>query len=383
MIKQCLVRLSVALKNGLWIILISIGLFALLELFIRIFFDQTTKFEVYDHNGRQSSARFEIYDHNGRKVTEKLTNAKGKYYKPKPRTTVYSKKPEFKVEYKYNDESMRDKNNYLGRIEIKEKTRILLLGDSFTLGAANSYENCWHVLLENELKDKIQIVKAGVSGFDQYKEFYYLKNLIEPYQPDVVMVGFLANDLFDNVALTENINLGNTRRNIPIQSNFSFDLHVQKFLQASLINFDVIYMKLYENTPRGAYFTRLTDQPVTVREKIAITKTLFKELQILSSAYGAKLVVVSIPQLYQVLKLNSQTQESQSSFSPREIDDVFSAFAIENGFHWIATLEYIADHYSNDAPTHFRVDGHLNKFGNALLAAKLVKTFNQEHDIIW
>ena len=80
--------------------------------------------------------------------------------------------------------------------------RILVLGNSFAYGAGNSYEQSWPTLVERQLQrdgHPVEIVKAGVPGYDTRTEALFLERIFAEYQPDLVLLTFLPNDLFTNV----------------------------------------------------------------------------------------------------------------------------------------------------------------------------------------
>ena len=103
--------------------------------------------------------------------------------------------------YTYNSRGFRDEEHSL------EKPagvyRIVALGDSFTHGTGADYEETYLVKLEralNELtggKPKVEIIKMGVSGYWTAPERLMLEHYGLAYSPDLVIVGFLQNDIID------------------------------------------------------------------------------------------------------------------------------------------------------------------------------------------
>lgn len=80
--------------------------------------------------------------------------------------------------------------------------RVLALGDSHTQGYEVRQESTFSAVLERYLgahSVKAQVLNAGVSGFSTAEELAYLENEGYKYQPDVVVVGFYANDYEDNL----------------------------------------------------------------------------------------------------------------------------------------------------------------------------------------
>src|SRR6185436_6506935 len=81
-------------------------------------------------------------------------------------------------------------------------TRVLSLGDSHTQGYEVRQEATFSAVLERYLDAhsvRAQVLNAGVSGFSTAEELAYLVGEGYKYKPDVVVVGFYANDFQDNL----------------------------------------------------------------------------------------------------------------------------------------------------------------------------------------
>ena len=80
--------------------------------------------------------------------------------------------------------------------------RVLSLGDSHTQGYEVRQDATFSAVLERYLGShsvKAQVLNAGVSGFSTAEELDYLVGEGYKYKPDVVVVGFYANDFDDNL----------------------------------------------------------------------------------------------------------------------------------------------------------------------------------------
>jgi lysophospholipase L1-like esterase len=80
--------------------------------------------------------------------------------------------------------------------------RVLALGDSHTQGYEVRQEHTYSAALERYLTArgaKAEVLNAGVSGFSNAEALVYLENEGHKYQPDVVVLGFYANDYEDNL----------------------------------------------------------------------------------------------------------------------------------------------------------------------------------------
>jgi hypothetical protein len=81
-------------------------------------------------------------------------------------------------------------------------TRIVFLGDSFTVGYEVDIEDCFTSVVERELRSRghsVEALNAGVSGFGTAEEYLYLERDLIRYSPDVVVLSFYGNDLVDNL----------------------------------------------------------------------------------------------------------------------------------------------------------------------------------------
>ena len=80
--------------------------------------------------------------------------------------------------------------------------RVLSLGDSQTQGHEVRQEATYSAVLERALAARgveAEVLNAGVSGFSTAEALVYLENEGWRYSPDVVVLGFFANDFEDNV----------------------------------------------------------------------------------------------------------------------------------------------------------------------------------------
>jgi lysophospholipase L1-like esterase len=80
--------------------------------------------------------------------------------------------------------------------------RVLALGDSHTQGYEVRQEATFAAVLERYLTArgiKVEVLNAGVSGFSTAEAVAYLESEGHRYQPEVVVLGFFANDYEDNL----------------------------------------------------------------------------------------------------------------------------------------------------------------------------------------
>ena len=100
-----------------------------------------------------------------------------------------------------NDRGLRDTRNF-AYDKPPGTVRVLSLGDSHTQGYEVRQDATFSAVLERYLDShgvKAQVLNAGVSGFSTAEELAYLISEGYKYRPDVVVVGFYANDFDDNL----------------------------------------------------------------------------------------------------------------------------------------------------------------------------------------
>jgi hypothetical protein len=82
------------------------------------------------------------------------------------------------------------------------RLRVLALGDSHTEGFEVRQEFTFSAVIERWLNARgtaAEVINTGVSGFGTAEELAFLENEGVKYHPDVVVLGFFANDFDDNV----------------------------------------------------------------------------------------------------------------------------------------------------------------------------------------
>jgi hypothetical protein len=104
---------------------------------------------------------------------------------------------DFKV--KFNSKGLRDREFEYEKPE--SIIRILVLGDSFTYGYGVENKEAYPKVLERILKqhnkNNIEVLNAGVSGWGTWQEKEFLKTTGIKYEPDIILVGYYLNDVFD------------------------------------------------------------------------------------------------------------------------------------------------------------------------------------------
>lgn len=113
----------------------------------------------------------------------------------------YRLAPGFSGTIRRGDVSTSFSTNSLGlrapEIGAKTRARVLAFGDSFTWGWGVDQGEEWISVVGRELD--VEAINCGVNGYGTENELALLKRIGPELEPDLVLVGFFANDYTDNL----------------------------------------------------------------------------------------------------------------------------------------------------------------------------------------
>lgn len=327
---------------------VAVAAFVLLEVILALFAPQ------HPRTVRNSGGRRAVED-----------SVLGHRYRPGTETVIAG--PEFDVTYRTNRHGHRDPTPY-SPTPSADSVRVLLLGDSFTFGAGADVGEIWPVVAEALLRRRgipADFVNAGVEGYDTRTEYLLLRRIFDDVQPDVVLIAFLANDIMTNRPLDEpvppsrEIHTGTggllSRLNGPVLA--------RRILFAN----DAVYVESYLRTGRRRFFEWPPSE--AAQRRISVTQSLLSDASAFCRARGVPLVVLSIPQLFQVI-VRARGFERQG-IDVGAVDDELAAFARAEGIEWIPVLDALSGAMSRGGDLYHRLDGHLTADGNAVVAGVL------------
>ena len=95
----------------------------------------------------------------------------------------------------------------LAAIKPRGEFRIVVLGDSYTVGGQVPYAQTFPAVLEERLHDagypNVRVINAGVGGYTTFNEAGLLREDLSWLQPDLVVVAaYVGNDVSENVLAT-------------------------------------------------------------------------------------------------------------------------------------------------------------------------------------
>lgn len=320
---------------------VTAALFALFEVALRLAAPQTPRTEAADGMSRALP-----------------DSVLGHRYRPGSR--AIHRTPEFTAEYVIDARGRRARAT--PPPADSAAARVLVLGDSFTFGDGNAEPDTWLRVMERALHERgqaVDVVNAGVEGYDTRAELLYLEELLPEVRPRVVVLGFLANDVYTNTPPE-----GPAPKSSAEHRGGGFTLHAVEWAKRVAMQNDRLYARLFLLSARRAYYA--TPPSDRVVRQVALTRELVARMQSRCAEEGAAFVVVSIPQQFAVLaRAGGMTFEG---IDPTMIDGAMAALARERGFPWVETLPALSDAYRAERADLFhRVDGHLTAAGNAVV----------------
>lgn len=117
-----------------------------------------------------------------------------------PSTSLRRHTSEFDVTLRTNSRGLREDES-VGHDKPSGATRILMVGDSFTLGYTVERADTLSQLLAERMRAEgrdVQVINGGTEGYSTDQEVLWLRTEGAKYRPDVVVLQMFENDVFWN-----------------------------------------------------------------------------------------------------------------------------------------------------------------------------------------
>ena len=189
--------------------------------------------------------------------------------------------------------------------------RVLALGDSHTQGYEVKQDATFSAVLERYLARRgisAEVLNAGVSGYSNAEALAFLENEGHKYSPDVVVLGFYANDFADNLkaglfALDEKGALVEQKlRHLPgVQlQNLIYSIPGVQWLGENSYFYNLLFNNVWvffkDRLKQGA-FEYADAKGVNFEEReIDLALALLRRMQRFCAERGIRLIVVDIPE---------------------------------------------------------------------------------------
>ena len=184
-----------------------------------------------------------------------------------------------------NSDGLRNEKLDVARNE--RSFRILCLGDETTFGTGVKQSDTFAKVLQLKLRKRYHFyltegINAGVEGYTTYQGFHFLKEYCLKYKPDVIVVGFLHNDMsYSSRADKDRISKD------PLAVKFKRNLYkLQSFMTLRNFLLGKLYEKVQKEQDSGS-IQRVS--PDDYRKNL-------EEISKLASSINAKLVFLNLPE---------------------------------------------------------------------------------------
>jgi hypothetical protein len=267
--------------------------------------------------------------------------------------------------------------------------RIAGLGDSFTQGAGvnddETYLSIWEQLVNASAGGarRMEAVNMGVDTYGTIKERIFLERYGLAMQPDLITIGFLPNDLWDNMGWMErqqniNVTAGAERKDdiaplsplIGLVYKLKENSHFVIWLGKKLMSIPGVYKFAYHNRPDKFDFTNPSNQQV-IGKAYALVDEELGRIANLADSISAKVAVISIPTRYQmVMGVDDENGDI------RYLDNLLAASCRQRGIEFVPLLDTLRA-ANRIRECYFPMDGHLNLDGHRVVGeylANWVKT---------
>lgn len=348
-------------KKVILLIVSSCVCFVIAEYFLRHSIDTTSYKQYYNMTGDPYFATWSEYMPTTLPVSHSFKH----------------KTDEFDVIYQTNE------FGYLGtypqKIDKGENVkRILFLGDSFTMGWGNKYEESFVGIISNHFNNEsYEVINAGFKNsysIDSYYAYFLKEGIV--LKPDVVVITLCFNDISD---LMTNVWVDINQDGFPKKINTlrpylnyegkrihrrgDIDKYLAWYYRIPILRNSKIFVALsriisnHETVRKGIYFnpSYMIDFNAS-QEKF---KTIAKEFENLSKLNDFHLIWVVIPSPT-MFDGNNFKENSESSIILRVLESISINNIVDPKFH----LE--RSHY-------FRKDAHLNPKGNKVLSGMVLE----------
>ena len=256
-----------------------------------------------------------------------------------------------------------------------DTVRVLVLGDSHAQGYEVRQEYTFSAIIEKYLHQKdiqVETINAGISGFGTSEELIYLENEGIKYAPDVVVLGFYANDYENNIRadffkLDDDSHLSiNKKEYIPgvrIQ-NIIYELPFITFLSENSYFYSILF-----NATWNSFKTQLakdaadqvTEYAIAMQEDVSdyqttLTAALIQRMYKFCSDNNIKLIILDIPR--------AKTDGSKSFKS--SVTSELLPHVTNNSDAYLSSEELLGD-YSGAAEIHVpNGHNHISEFTHTI-----------------
>jgi hypothetical protein len=270
--------------------------------------------------------------------------------------------------------------------------RILMIGDSFTVGANVEQEEAYPQVLERILNQPgqptVEVVNTGVGGWSPFQYAEFLEHYGAAYEPDLVLVGlFVGNDIYiDRFDAEQTLTavLGRRVSREAAQSRwiklrvFAYEnSHIARALMAKSpddMNFDRQdcgdFLDYYIAVQTNRVHSHLAEPSAELLQQADANIAEIVRMQKAAAGMGAGLVVAILPDENQINPLLQQRVIPESELAAYDFDMPQRYLLERFAANGIATLDLL-DPIRSDERCLYMNDTHWVPAGHQLVAEQL------------
>lgn len=378
----CIGRGHVQLIAKMWLFAFSLICFYLVfDVLGRIIFIQPTPFrnspDEHVHHKMLPRTSYRMHDGYGDFDVEMTTNSRG-----------------------FRGSDITDKS--------PDKYRIVMLGDSFTMGEGVENVNTFPYLIEKNLNrsgsGKYEVVNMGVESYAPVLEYLLLKRNIDFLKPDLVILNFDMGDILDEYAYRGAATYDGTgditavdgfpefrRRSVSLHERIFDWIHTHLFITDSILEFLSIHFghdntDLIENidirtvvetkNSKLLLHTLKAPQLENTGEMYSMVEDSIQRVKDLCDRFGCKFILGVYPLGHQVN--DTEWVPGKYMYVPKgaEISDrtveELERFCKNNGLAFFNAFPYFREYKGNEL-LYYKHNGHWTPAGQRLMADSLTK----------
>ena len=224
--------------------------------------------------------------------------------------------------------------------------RVLVLGDSFTFGEGVRLEDTFCVRLEGLLKERlgreVEVLNLGVSAWSTVEEIEYLQQVGLGFEPDLVLVVFVANDATYAAGLDFFDNFRERYENPALKHSYFISW---------------VYAKLAKRLSGRNYIEFLVGEALRREQQWQDAFDALTEGKQLAAGRGSKFAVALFPFMY----------ELHDDYPLKPIHDEVAGHCAEQGIPVLDLLEAFKGREYGELWVH-PADQHPNEVGHGIAA---------------
>ncbi len=342
-------------------------------------------------------------------LVEKFSNAylkdEFRHHKLKPSTIFYVPKPETKIFMKTNNLGFRGKD--MNPIKKKNVYRILMLGDSFTMGYSVENENTFSVLVEKKLNEiltkskkdekKVEVINGGVNSYSPLLSFIQLKEIIHVVNPDLVVLNFDMSDLiqeqlyrsiakYDSIKNEFKFSINKKSKKIAVQW-IEENLYLTRLLLYFIENKENFSAELTVKNvvrlanPQLLEHTLKSDNKDRTKQWNNIFKSISRIKKLCDDNY-TEFILTTYPWGHQVSL--DEWNPGRDRFIPQNSDisdksiEILESFTDENKIKFLNTFPAFRN-YEGEEQIYFDYDMHWKPAGHRIMAIELGKIISENY----